>query len=325
MQMRTSKLRLALMASLTIAVGQPAEARHDADTPPARGAAQCRAADVGIQVLGSGGPIAEGSRAGTSYAVWIDGQARLLIDAGPGSFVRFGEAGFKVGDLAAIALSHFHADHTGGLVAILNSGSFEEGEAPLAIIGPSAGSVFPGTNAFLAAQVGRENGAWAYLGGYLDGSDGRRPLAAHDVPAANIEDAPSTMIAIAPDLTLEAIPVHHGVVPSLAYLVRTRGRVIVFAGDQSAASSGFDRATSGLRPDALVAHHVIPEGDGQPIGLHRSPGDIGLMAANIVPQRLLLSHHMDRSFSKLDEGLAAISRHYTGTTIVAFDGLCISL
>ncbi|MBA4165213.1 MAG: hypothetical protein C0465_25145 [Ralstonia sp.] len=325
MRMTATKLRLALFCGLVVMAPRSADASTDGDTPAARGAAQCKAAEVGVQVLGSGGPIAEGSRAGSSYAVWIDGRARLLIDAGPGSFVRFGEAGLKVSDLSAIALSHFHADHTGGLAGILNSGSFEESVEPLPVIGPAAGSVFPGTSAFLAAQFGRDDGAWSYLGGYLDASDDRRPLVVREVPATNAEDAPVEEIGIAEDVTLEAIPVHHGVVPSLAYIVRTRGRIIVFAGDQSAASSGFDRFVSGLQPDLLIAHHVIPEGEGQPVGLHRSPGDIGLMAANMVPRRLLLSHHMNRSFSKLDEGLAAISRHFAGVTMVAADGTCVSL
>lgn len=325
MRMRATKLRLALVCGLIVTTPRPAEASPDSETPAARGAAQCKAAEVGVQVLGSGGPIAEGSRAGTSYAVWIDGRARLLIDAGPGSFVRFGEAGLKVSDLSAIALSHFHADHSGELAGILNSGSFEESVDPLSVIGPAAGSVFPGTSAFLAAQFGRDNGAWAYLGGYFDGSDGRRPLVVREIPATNAEDAPVARMEIGQDVTLEAIPVHHGVVPSLAYIVRTRGRIMVFAGDQSSASSGFDRFTAGLRPDLLIAHHVIPEGEGQPVGLHRSPGDIGLMAANIMPGRLLLSHHMDRSFSRLDEGLAAISQHYAGITTIAADGMCVSL
>ncbi len=42
-------------------------------------------------VLGSGGPGATG-RAASSYLILIDGVARILLDAGPGSFARLGEA-----------------------------------------------------------------------------------------------------------------------------------------------------------------------------------------------------------------------------------------
>lgn len=294
-------------------------------TSSARGADTCRAAEVGVQVLGSGGPIAEGSRAGTSYAVWIDGRAQLLIDAGPGSFIRFGEAGLKVADLKAIALSHFHADHSAGLVGILNSGSFEASTDPLLFIGPAAGSVFPGASEFLSAQVGRDGGAWSYLGGYLDGGEGRRMIDVREIAASDTENAPTAAVEVASNLRVIAIPVRHGEVPSLAFLVKAEGRDIVFASDQSAFSTGFDRLLRDHKPDLLIAHHVITEGEGQPIGLHRPPSSIGTMAAGIAPRMLLLSHHMDRSFVRLQESLGVIGAQFDGPTMIASDGTCIAL
>jgi len=314
---------IACSAVMTACVNTPAAI--NAVTPAAHGAETCRAAEVGVQVLGSGGPMAEGSRAGTSYAVWIDGRAQLLIDAGPGSFIRFGEAGLELADLKAIALSHFHADHSAGLTGILNSGSFETSAEPLMVIGPAAGSVFPGAADFLSAQFGRHGGAWSYLSGYLDGGDGRRPLDVREVSAADTQNAPTTRIEIAPGLTLVAIPVHHGEVPSLAFLVQAKGRDIVFGNDQSALSTGFDQFLHDHRPALLVAHHVIPEGEGQPIGLHRPPSEIAKMAANIAPRMLLLSHHMNRSFSRLQDSLTAIASRFDGPVVIASDGTCITL
>ena len=52
-------------------------------------------AGVVLQVLGSGGPIADDGRASSSYLVWVDGVARALVDVGAGSFLRFGEAGAR--------------------------------------------------------------------------------------------------------------------------------------------------------------------------------------------------------------------------------------
>jgi len=49
-----------------------------------------------IQILGSGGAELDDRRAGVSYIVWIDGKAKLLVDAGPGTAVRFDEAGAKI-------------------------------------------------------------------------------------------------------------------------------------------------------------------------------------------------------------------------------------
>ncbi|MGB5626234.1 MAG: hypothetical protein WBM61_10910 [Woeseiaceae bacterium] len=44
-----------------------------------------------LQVLDSGGPIADDGRASSSYLVWVDGVARVLIDTGGGAFLCFGE------------------------------------------------------------------------------------------------------------------------------------------------------------------------------------------------------------------------------------------
>ena len=50
------------------------------------------AAGLSLLVLGSGGPGATG-RAGAGYIVSLGGRPRILVDAGPGTFARAGEAG----------------------------------------------------------------------------------------------------------------------------------------------------------------------------------------------------------------------------------------
>ena len=72
-------------------------------------------APLAVQVLGSGGPIADDERASAAYLVWVAGKPRVLVDAGGGSFVRFGESGADFADLSAILLSHFHTDHAAEL------------------------------------------------------------------------------------------------------------------------------------------------------------------------------------------------------------------
>ena len=86
-------------------------------TPSESLATVCKDNDqVQLQVLGSGGPIADDARASSSYLVWVDGESRVLVDAGGGAFVRFGEAGAKFSELDIIAISHFHTDHSADLI-----------------------------------------------------------------------------------------------------------------------------------------------------------------------------------------------------------------
>src|ERR1700738_5684987 len=73
-----------------------------------------------VVVLGSGGPRAFG-RAGSSYIVLIDGKPRILLDAGPGAFVRIGELNIDLGQVDIVLLTHLHTDHSGDLAAFFNA------------------------------------------------------------------------------------------------------------------------------------------------------------------------------------------------------------
>ena len=106
-------LLLFMLAPVLGACAQPARS-----CPPADGLA--------LQVLGSGGPIADDARASASYLVWINGVARVMIDTGGGSFLRFGEAGASFEGLDFVGLSHFHTDHSADFPALLKSGSFSK-------------------------------------------------------------------------------------------------------------------------------------------------------------------------------------------------------
>jgi ribonuclease BN (tRNA processing enzyme) len=47
------------------------------------------------QILRSDGPAINRERASSSYLLWTDGQARMVVDMGGGTYRRFGQAGAK--------------------------------------------------------------------------------------------------------------------------------------------------------------------------------------------------------------------------------------
>lgn len=279
---------------------------------------------VAIQVLGAGGPIAESDRAGTSYLLWVDGQARLQLDAGSGSFLRFAQAGGSIASLDAVLLTHLHADHVGDLIDVLNTGGFERRTQPLKIIGPDSADRFPGTSTFLQRLIGKETGAFSYNGGYLDGSEGKALLVPEEVETRFGQGAPVDFL-LSDEITVTAHPVHHGVVPALGYRISVRGKTIIVTGDQSGMSEGFATAFTGSKPDILIAHHVINGQRGQPRGLHRTPAEIGELAGELQPRKLVLTHNMERSLSRIDEARTAIGESYRGDVSVAFDLDCLKL
>ena len=99
-------------------------------------AQSCAGSPVAIQVLGSGGPRTSPDRASSSYVLWIDGQAKLLVDMGGGALLRFGQAQARLSDLSLIAVSHLHPDHISDLPALLWL-SHEVRKGPLRVVGPS--------------------------------------------------------------------------------------------------------------------------------------------------------------------------------------------
>lgn len=274
---------------------------------------------IAVQVLGSGGPDANDGRASSGYVLWIDGKARLLIDAGGGVFLRFGEAKARFETLDAIAVTHLHADHVADLIAILKSGFFSDRKRPLPIIGPTGGGAFPGMRAFMRSLIDGKSGAFRYLSGYLDGTGGFVKADILEMSATSSKP----LKAFANDaFKLVAVGVKHGPVPALGYLVEVGGLRIAFAGDQGGDNPGFAAMIKGA--DLLVMDHAVPEEAG-PVeaALHDRPSEIGRLAKEAAVKKLVLSHNMARSLDVLPKNLAIIKRSYDGPITVAEDLKCL--
>ena len=275
-------------------------------------------AGVTLQVLGSGGPIADDGRASSAYLVWVDGKARVMIDAGGGSFLRFGEAGARFEDLEFIGLSHLHTDHSAGLPALLKSGNFSDRDRPLPIAGPDGDGVFPGVDGFLTSVLDQDSGAYAYLSGFLDGTGGTPMLTTLEVAAGE-----AVSIWSGDNLAVDGMRVPHGIVPTVAFRVRAGDTTIVFGSDQN----GGDPAFAEFAKDAsiLVMHMVVPEGvSGVGRRLHAPPSVIGEVAGQANPGKLVLSHFMARSLKDLEANVALVRKGYAGNVIVADDMTCVT-
>lgn len=283
--------------------------------PPATG--------VALQVLGSGGPIADDGRASSSYLIWVDGKSRVLIDAGGGAFLRFGEVSASFSELSFVGLSHFHADHSVDFPALLKSGSFENRTEALVVGGPDGSDVFPGLNQFLASLLDGKTGAFAYMGDYLNGS-GRLPkLTALEVDSK--KTAAVTLLGNShSEIQIDAMHVPHGIVPALAFRVRIQDEVIVFAGDQTGGDQEFIDFTRGA--NILVMHMPVPEGvSGVARQLHAPPSVIGTIANHADIKKLILSHFMKRSLNDLEKNVDVVRSKFGGALEIATDLRCYPL
>src|SRR5271163_4704238 len=144
-------------------------------------------APLEVVVLGSGGPRPFG-RASASYIVMVDGTPRILMDAGPGSFLRVGELGLDLSSVDTVLLTHLHIDHSGDLAAFFNARALSsDGPITYRIFGPDGGGLFPKTSRFVDLLVG-DGGAFAYQKTF--GVD--ETFAVHDL--ATSLDSPRTKI-----------------------------------------------------------------------------------------------------------------------------------
>ena len=277
----------------------------------------CGVEGVAVQVLGSGGPEMQDKRASSSYLVWQDGRARVLVDAGGGSALRFGESGATMSQLDVILFSHFHVDHSGDFAALVKSSWFEDRSRPLPVYGPPGNDFMPSTTEFVRDLFGGERGAYRYLSDLYETRErGSYKLQPHDVAG----EAPGTAAFRSGGLAASAARVVHGGVPALAWRVEIAKEVIVFSGDTNG-EGGLAGLASGA--DLFVAHNAVPEGaTGVERNLHMPPSVIGQIAAGAHVKRLVLSHRMLRTLGKEDQTRTEIRKLYSGPTQFADDLDC---
>ncbi|MGQ0649339.1 MAG: MBL fold metallo-hydrolase [Gemmatimonadaceae bacterium] len=281
-----------------------------------------------VQVLGSGGPYAAGTRASTSYLVWRNGHAVAMVDVGGGTFLRFGEAGARLQDLSLLAISHLHPDHVSDLPALLWL-SERVRQLPLKVAGQSAGGVFPAFDLFIKRLFVSTSGAFPILSGTLGqaGQGVRLEVLTVDAAAA----LPATVLSDN-DLHVQAIGVPHADVPSIAYRIRVGERSVVFGSDQNGTDPKFTSFAADA--DVLVMHLALAQrAPDAAARIHARPATVGQVAQQAKAKRLVLSHFIKApspaptaewfSLSDLEQAVAEVKKHYSGPVDTAIDLQCI--
>lgn len=284
-------------------------------------AASCNGKGVELQVLGSGGPEMQTKRASTSYLIWQDGKARVLVDSGGGSALRFGQSGAQMADLDMVLFTHLHADHSADFPALIKSSYFENRTRELPVYGPAGNARFPSVTEFVNALFDEQHGAFKYLSDYLSGSEDSYVIQAHDVILKPDEQR---QIGTVSGIRIFATPVVHGSVPALAWKVEIAGKNIVFSGDTNGNNGNLEKLAKSA--DIFVAHNAVPEGaTGVERALHMPPSVIGHIAAEAHVMKLVLSHRMLRTLGKEQQTSNAIAKVYSGVTVFADDLDCFHL
>lgn len=283
--------------------------------PSGAAAQSCVANPVAVQILGSGGPRVSRERASTSYLLWIGPQARILVDMGGGSFLRFGQSQAKLEDLSLVAVSHLHPDHISDLPALLWR-SHEERKEPLPIVGPSGNAAAPSFPTFLGRLFDEKSGAFQVMGPTLGGAPGDTGGGVRlDVGVVDVTKAEPSTVLDGQGVTMTAMGIPHGTLPTLAYRVQTNGKSVVFSSDQTGTNPRFIEFAKGA--NVLVMHMAIAAGATHP--LHASPAVVGRVAQQAGVGRLIVSHI---GLFDVDAAVAEVKKSYTGPLTVGADLQC---
>lgn len=274
------------------------------------------AESIEIEVLGSGGPEID-ARASTSYLLWIDGEAKALIDAGSGAMLRFGQSGAALEMLEAVLLTHLHIDHVVDLPAFVKAGYFTKRTAPLPVIGPTGNAHFPGTSEYITLLFG-ENGAYRYMSDVLTRGSDSFQIVPEEIPPAKVH-----RLAFK-SFTVDAVAVRHGIVPALAYRITVGTKIAVISGDTSNGTGVLERFAKGA--DLFIAHHAVSETAGRYAGeLHMTPSVIGRIAHKAGVKKVVLSHRMKRTEPHEEQSVRIIRKAYKGGLVFAEDRMRIKL
>jgi ribonuclease BN (tRNA processing enzyme) len=286
--------------------------------PPGASAQGCTGSPAAVQILGSGGPAINRDRAATSYLLWIGDQPKILVDIGGGAFLRFGQAQAKIGDLSLVAISHLHPDHVSDLPALLWL-SHRYRTEPLPIVGPSGNDVAPALPVFLSRLFDEKTGAFQVLGPTMGGAQGKSGGGVRlDIGVVDVTKTEPTTVFDRQGITVTALGIPHGDLPTVAYRVRTRDVSIVFSSDQTGTNPRFVDFARGA--NVMIMHLAIAAGATNP--LHAAPAVVGRIAREAGVGRLIVSHI---GVFDLDAAIAELKKVYTGPLTVGADLQCTSV
>lgn len=272
--------------------------------------------EMEVVVLGSGGPRAFG-RAGSSFMVLLDGEPRILVDVGPGAFLRIGELQLDLEKVDTVLLTHLHIDHSSDLPAFFNARSLTaDGPISYKVFGPDGAGLFPKTSRFVALLVG-DNGAFAYQKTF----GAPESFIVRDLQIGL--NSSLSKIVDENGLVVEEIATHHGDSPSVAYRINYKNMSVVFSGDMDASALP-NLVKLAKNADLLIFNCAVLDPPGSPpqlYTLHTSPTKIGEAARESGVKKLLLSHLAPAIELHEEEVKKSIRASFEGPVMFAIDKL----
>lgn len=219
-----------------------------------------------VTILGSGTCVPRLDRSAAAVLVET-GEAKLLIDAGPGTMRRLLECGVTIFDLTHVLITHFHPDHTAELSPLLFATKYPDASArsrALTIIG----------------AVGLKR---FYKG--LQAAYGDWIVLPEDCLIVDELQPGADRMRVFDDFTITAYPAAHRP-ESLAYRIQSGdGAVIAYSGDSDYCDGLVEAAR---KADLFICESAFP--DDLKVPGHMTPSLAGRIAQAARVRHLVLTH-----------------------------------
>ncbi len=307
-----------------------------------------------LVLLGTAGaPMPVAGRGGISSALIVD-ERIFVIDCGRGSPSAFANAGLDFTRLAAVFLTHLHADHTGDLPGMLLYPWGVRTDAhgpqpPIRVYGPSRPEVLPAGDATFHRETtihpelpapGTSDLVDHILAGYayhlnVMPLDARMPDPGALVRSVDIRcpAGDNNQVSVLDDeaLRVTAVAVTHGhAVPALAYRFDTADGSVVFSGDTTvnddliALAHGADILVHQVADLAYLQRHGITGAALERMaGLHTDVTQVGGVAERAQVGELILNHYLPAEPDAITttEWAERAGQCFSGPTTAGTDGL----
>jgi ribonuclease Z len=268
------------------------------------------AQDTRAIILGSGNPNADPTRMGPAIAI-VSGNRVYIVDCGTGLVRRAVEAGIKMPQLTRAFVTHLHSDHTIGLPDLILTPAVTGRLEPFEIFGP------PGIQAMTANLLkAYEQDIDMRLHGGEPSVTKAYEVSAHDVKPGQIYQ--DDMVRVI------AFSVNHGAwKDAYGYRFEAKDKTIVISGDTTYSESLIKAAT----PCDILIHevysrqgwtHRTPDWQRYHAAFHTSGPDLGKLAAQVKPGKLVLYHQLPMGETPA-ELMSEIQASFKGETIYGND------
>jgi ribonuclease BN (tRNA processing enzyme) len=221
-----------------------------------------------LQFVGCGDAFGSGGRFNTCFH--LTGEAtNLLIDCGASSLIAMKQLGIERNAIDTIVITHFHADHFGGIpFFILDAQFFSKRREPLTIVGP----------------VGLDAWYERVMETAFPGSS----QASQKFELHLVEIAAGQTLAVG-DVNVSAYQAVHGPPdgPYLAVRVEAEGRSVTYTGDTEWTTALIPAAQNA---DLFIAEAYFRE---KAVFTHLSLNTIEANLEELRPKRLVLTHMSD--------------------------------